>query len=153
MPLQRLNSVPPPRPPRQSENGAEMTGDVTQEGPRIFISAGEASGDLHAANLVRSLAAFAPSAEFAALGGPHLEAAGARLLVNMTEHLAVMGFGAAIMKIPHALRVRREASRKTAGPCSRTRSSKRLRESGAAGRSRVGDISKANSAEVLIRSP
>jgi len=53
--------------------------------PRILISAGETSGDLHGANLVRALRALAPGAEIVALGGPRLEAAGARLAANTLE--------------------------------------------------------------------
>ena len=58
---------------------------------RIFISAGEPSGDLHAANLVRALRKHLPDAEFVGFGGPHLERAGARLLFRLTD-LAVMWF-------------------------------------------------------------
>ena len=53
--------------------------------PRILISAGETSGDLHGANLVRSLRRLAPSAEIAAFGGPRMEQAGARLVANTLE--------------------------------------------------------------------
>ena len=41
---------------------------------RIFISAGEPSGDLHAANLIRSLRKFFPDAEFTGFGGTNMEA-------------------------------------------------------------------------------
>jgi len=37
--------------------------------PRIFIGAGETSGDLHGANLVRALQRLAPEAELVGLGG------------------------------------------------------------------------------------
>ena len=37
---------------------------------RIFISAGEPSGDLHAANLIRALRERRPDAEFVGYGGP-----------------------------------------------------------------------------------
>ncbi|MCX5683966.1 MAG: lipid-A-disaccharide synthase, partial [Planctomycetota bacterium] len=53
--------------------------------PRIFISAGEASGDLHGAGLIRAIRALAPDAEIVALGGPRMQAAGARLLANTVE--------------------------------------------------------------------
>ena len=56
---------------------------------RIFISTGEPSGDLHAANLVKSLRERLPDAEFVGLGGPLLEAAGARVLYPLVD-LAVM---------------------------------------------------------------
>ena len=58
---------------------------------RIFISTGEPSGDLHAANLVRSLRRRLPEAEFVGFGGPKMEQAGARLLYPLVD-LAVMWF-------------------------------------------------------------
>jgi lipid-A-disaccharide synthase len=58
---------------------------------RIFISCGEPSGDLHAANLIRSLRKLFPDAEFTGFGGTHMEAAGARLLFPLVN-LAVMWF-------------------------------------------------------------
>jgi lipid-A-disaccharide synthase len=58
---------------------------------RIFISAGEPSGDLHAANLIRSLRKFFPDAEFTGFGGSQMTAAGARLLYPLVD-LAVMWF-------------------------------------------------------------
>jgi lipid-A-disaccharide synthase len=60
--------------------------------PRIFISAGETSGDLHGANLVRSLRRLAPEAELAGLGGPRMARAGLRLLEN-TSDFGVIGLG------------------------------------------------------------
>jgi lipid-A-disaccharide synthase len=58
--------------------------------PRIFISAGEASGDLHGAGLIRAIRGLAPDAEIVALGGPRMQAAGARLFAN-TVDLGIIG--------------------------------------------------------------
>ena len=58
---------------------------------RIFISAGEPSGDLHAANLIRSFHKVIPDAEFIGFGGSHMETAGAAAL-NPLVDLAVMWF-------------------------------------------------------------
>jgi lipid-A-disaccharide synthase len=58
---------------------------------RIFISAGEPSGDLHAANLIHSLRTRLPDGEFAGFGGARMEAAGAHLLYPLAN-LAVMWF-------------------------------------------------------------
>jgi lipid-A-disaccharide synthase len=58
---------------------------------RIFISAGEPSGDLHGANLVRRLRELWPDIECVGFGGPQMEAAGCRLLYPLTR-LAVMWF-------------------------------------------------------------
>lgn len=58
--------------------------------PRIFLSAGEASGDLHGAHLVRAIRGMCPEARVSCLGGPLLESAGARLIVPNGD-LAVVG--------------------------------------------------------------
>ncbi len=75
---------------------------------RIFLSAGEASGDLHASNLLRALRRLAPESRFAALGGGRLEAAGARLLRDMLGSFAVMGFSDALRILPDIRRLRDE---------------------------------------------
>jgi lipid-A-disaccharide synthase len=58
---------------------------------KIFLSVGEPSGDLHGANLVRSLQARHPGLECVGFGGPKMATAGCRLEVDLTEY-AVMGF-------------------------------------------------------------
>jgi lipid-A-disaccharide synthase len=58
---------------------------------RFFISAGEPSGDLHAANLIRAVRKLIPDAEFTGFGGDHMTAAGARLEYPLVN-LAVMWF-------------------------------------------------------------
>ncbi len=58
---------------------------------RIFISAGEPSGDLHAANLIRSLRERLPDAQFVGFGGSKMTEAGASLLFPLVN-LAVMWF-------------------------------------------------------------
>jgi lipid-A-disaccharide synthase len=58
---------------------------------RIFISAGEPSGDLHAANLIQSLRRHFPDARFDGFGGTKMAEAGATLLYPLVN-LAVMWF-------------------------------------------------------------
>lgn len=58
---------------------------------RYFIIAGEASGDLHAANLIRALRGHDAAAEVYAYGGEMMEQAGARLLRSYRD-IAYMGF-------------------------------------------------------------
>jgi lipid-A-disaccharide synthase len=58
---------------------------------RIFICAGEPSGDLHGANLVRALQERYPGVECVGFGGERMEAAGCRLLYPLCR-LAVMWF-------------------------------------------------------------
>jgi lipid-A-disaccharide synthase len=55
----------------------------------LLIIAGEHSGDEHAAAMVRELLARKPSVNIAALGGPQLAAAGAKLLHDMTASSVV----------------------------------------------------------------
>ncbi|HEY2842700.1 MAG TPA: lipid-A-disaccharide synthase, partial [Bryobacteraceae bacterium] len=68
---------------------------------RIFISAGEASGDLYAASLVQALQARHPDAEFFGCAGPRMQAAGVRAIVDQRS-LAVVGI---IEVIPHIPRI------------------------------------------------
>lgn len=65
---------------------------------RIFISAGEPSGDLHAANLIHSLRERNPRAEFVGFGGPCMTEAGATLLFPLVE-LSVMWFVRVLLNI------------------------------------------------------
>jgi lipid-A-disaccharide synthase len=66
---------------------------------KLFLSAGEPSGDLHGANLIRAIRAQNPDTEITALGGPLMRAAGADILYPLADH-AVMGFGAVWAKLP-----------------------------------------------------
>lgn len=75
---------------------------------RIFISAGEPSGDLHAANLARAILARDPDAEIVGFGGDHLKATGAKLIYPLTE-LAVMWFGRVLLKLPKFFKLADEA--------------------------------------------
>ena len=58
---------------------------------KYYFVAGEASGDLHASNLIRSIAKRDASARFRCFGGDMMEAAGATLVMHYRE-LAYMGF-------------------------------------------------------------
>jgi len=56
--------------------------------PHVFIMTGEASGDLHAANLVRALHDYVPDVRVSAVGGSHLDAVGAELLARIEDFTA-----------------------------------------------------------------
>ncbi len=58
---------------------------------RYYIIAGEASGDLHGSNLIRSIRQQDAAAEIRAWGGDKMEAAGAELVKHYRD-LAFMGF-------------------------------------------------------------
>jgi len=67
--------------------------------PRIYISAGEPSGDAHAAAVAAALRRRLPGVDLEAFGGPLLQAAGAKVLDRM-ESFSVVGFVEALAKIP-----------------------------------------------------
>jgi len=75
---------------------------------RIFVSAGEPSGDLHAANLIESLRRRLPDAEFVGFGGDRMERAGATLLFPLVT-LAVMWFGRVLLNIHKFFRLLHQA--------------------------------------------
>jgi len=54
--------------------------------PDVLVIAGEASGDEHAARLIRGLKAKRPGLRVATLGGPELKAAGAQLIFDLSAH-------------------------------------------------------------------
>ncbi len=76
----------------------------------LFFSVGEPSGDLHGANLIRSLRSRDPSIQITGFGGPKMVAAGARLLFPLTE-LAVMGVRRVIRHLPTFFRLGDQAER------------------------------------------
>lgn len=65
---------------------------------KLFIVAGDPSGDLHGANLVTALREISSQIEINGLGGERMERAGVRLLYRLTE-LAIVGFSEAINNI------------------------------------------------------
>jgi lipid-A-disaccharide synthase len=69
---------------------------------RIFLAAGEASGDLQAAILVRALRARRADLEFWGVGGERMEAEGVRLLLR-SEELAVVGLAEVLARLPRLL--------------------------------------------------
>src|SRR5690606_27720569 len=58
---------------------------------RYYLIAGEASGDLHGANLMKALKAGDPAAEFRFLGGGLMQAHGGMLVKHYSD-MAFMGF-------------------------------------------------------------
>ncbi|MBN8696868.1 MAG: lipid-A-disaccharide synthase [Bacteroidetes bacterium] len=70
---------------------------------KYYIISGEASGDLHASNLMRELKALDKDAHFRAWGGDLMEAQGAHLVKHYRD-LAFMGFTEVLMNIRTILR-------------------------------------------------
>lgn len=77
---------------------------------RIFISAGEPSGDLHGANLLEALRRHFPTAEFVGFGGERMQEAGCQLLYPLCQ-LAVMWFARVLAKAPLFLSLVSQADR------------------------------------------
>lgn len=76
----------------------------------LFISAGEPSGDLHGANLIKALKRIDPTIRFSGFGGDKMDAAGCKLLFPLTK-LAVMWFLHAILNIFKFMRLLKQAKR------------------------------------------
>ncbi len=77
-----------------------------RKGPRIAIVAGEASGDLLGAALIKSLLLRFPDAQFSGVCGPKMLAAGARTIEPM-ETLSVGGIVEVIKHLPKLLKLRK----------------------------------------------
>lgn len=78
--------------------------------PRILVTAGEPSGDLHGARVVQALRDRWPDAIIHALGGPHLAAAGADVQWS-AEGLAAMGLVEVVETLPAHLTLLRTLKR------------------------------------------
>ena len=74
--------------------------------PLIALCAGEASGDLLGAHLVRAIRERCPEARFTGIGGPRMAAEGFESLFDQ-EKLAVRGYAEVLKKLPEILRIRR----------------------------------------------
>lgn len=70
---------------------------------KYYLIAGEASGDLHGANLMRVLAEIDPQAQFRFWGGDRMEAVGGKLIKHYRD-LAFMGFWEVVTNLRTILR-------------------------------------------------
>ncbi len=75
---------------------------------RIFLSAGEPSGDLHGSNLARALQQARPDIECVGFGGERMEADGCRLLYPLCRH-AMVGFVRVFAHVAALARLLRQA--------------------------------------------
>jgi lipid-A-disaccharide synthase len=73
---------------------------------RIFLSAGEPSGDLHGANLLHALRTIDPGVTAAGFGGDRMREAGYDLLYPLAGH-AIMGLSGIAQALPTMIRLRR----------------------------------------------
>ena len=79
----------------------------------VFVSAGEPSGDAHAAALVTALRRARPDLRIEGVGGPALASAGAELMARI-ENLTVIGFAEVLAKVPAHWRLLRAIERRLA---------------------------------------
>lgn len=72
---------------------------------RILISAGEASGDLHAGAVTRAIKQLSPEAEVFGMGGDCLRKAGGEVLFDIKDH-SIMGFVEVLKRLPDIWKLR-----------------------------------------------
>ncbi len=83
---------------------------MSKSHPSVVIVAGEASGDLHGAHVIRSLRQRYPRITITGAGGDAMQAAGAINVVHIRE-LSVMGFTAIVAKAPRLYKSLRKLRR------------------------------------------
>ena len=66
----------------------------------ILIVAGEVSGDIHAASLVKNLKELSPELSFFGMGGKNMSREGVEIVMGI-ENLAIIGVWEIISKLPH----------------------------------------------------
>jgi lipid-A-disaccharide synthase len=77
---------------------------------RVFVSAGEPSGDLHGANLIEALRQARPDLEFSGMGGERMAAAGCSLIYPLVD-MAVIGVFRVLASVPRFARIHKLAAR------------------------------------------
>jgi lipid-A-disaccharide synthase len=73
----------------------------------VLIVAGEASGDLHGANLVRAMKRQDPTITVSGIGGTQMEQAGVKILIPASE-MAVVGLTEVLLRLRVIFRARQE---------------------------------------------
>lgn len=81
--------------------------------PRIFLVAGEESGDAHGADLIAALRARLPDLDCEGLGGQKMAAAGMRLRYDLAAD-AIMGFTEVLRRLPALRRLMRDTENRLA---------------------------------------
>jgi lipid-A-disaccharide synthase len=87
-----------------------QTGPAPRGGLKVGLIAGEPSGDLLGAGLLREIRRRYPDARFCGIAGPAMQAEGMQSWVPM-ERLSVMGLAEVLRHLPELLRIRRDVTR------------------------------------------
>src|SRR3990172_4090538 len=80
---------------------------MSPEYQTIMVVAGEASGDMHAASLVKALQRCDPTLRFYGMGGERLREAGVRLIADAAD-MAVVGLTEVCRKLPYIIKVMKQ---------------------------------------------
>jgi lipid-A-disaccharide synthase len=84
--------------PLEEKKTIQLINSVPKKNKTIMIVAGEASGDMHGANLVREMLRIDPALNFYGIGGKKLREEGVKLLANASD-MAVVGLTEVISKL------------------------------------------------------
>jgi lipid-A-disaccharide synthase len=90
--------------PLEEKKTIPLINAVHKKNKTIMIVAGEASGDMHGANLVREMLKIDPSLDFYGIGGNKLREEGVTLLANASD-MAVVGLTEVVSKLGSILKI------------------------------------------------
>jgi lipid-A-disaccharide synthase len=88
----------------EEKNPVPLINTMPRKNKTVMIIAGEASGDMHGANLVREILKINPDINFYGIGGNKLKAEGVELLANASD-MAVVGLTEVVSKLGNILKI------------------------------------------------